>query len=229
VPVSVVLFDRATRAACGSRAAVPVQEETVLRALLVALLAFVLVTQAAAAATQDAPATAPRNAKQEREAETLDERLAQKLAAARRYRGTIAFFENRRSLLSSDEHRENAALAVRNAERRLAELSGTIRVLRRAIAARETRRREAASPKAAICNVFGRYCREAVTVAWCESRLTPTAQNGEYLGLFQMGSYERQLFGHGPTARAQAEAAHTYFVRSGRDWSPWSCKPGYVM
>ena len=30
------------------------------------------------------------------------------------------------------------------------------------------------------------------------------AQNGQYLGLFQMGSYERQLFGHGETAHEQA-------------------------
>ncbi len=68
-----------------------------------------------------------------------------------------------------------------------------------------------------------------VAVAWCESGLTTTAQNGQYLGLFQMGSSERRLFGHGQTARAQAAAAHEYFVHSGRDWSPWSCKPGYAM
>ena len=53
------------------------------------------------------------------------------------------------------------------------------------------------------------------------------AQNGQYLGLFQMGSSERRLFGHGETAHQQALAAHRYFVVSGRDWSPWSCKPGY--
>jgi hypothetical protein len=40
-----------------------------------------------------------------------------------------------------------------------------------------------------------------------------------------MGSLARQVYGHGPTARAQAIAAHRYFVSSGRDWSPWSCKP----
>jgi len=178
---------------------------------------------------QGTPATAPGKTKQEGQAETLDERLEQKLAAARRSRGTIAFFRNHRSLMSADEHRENAGARLRRAERRLAELSRIIRALRVAIHARDARRRAAASPKRAICDVFGRYCRQAVAVAWCESRLTTTAQNGQYLGLFQMGSSERQLFGHGPTAKAQAEAAHTYFVRSGRDWSPWSCKPGYAM
>jgi len=65
----------------------------------------------------------------------------------------------------------------------------------------------------------------ALSVARCESGLTTRARNGEYLGLFQMGSTERRLFGHGATAIAQARAAHRYFVYSGRDWSPWSCKP----
>jgi Lysozyme like domain len=214
---------------CGSRAPVPVQEVTVLRVLLVGLFAFVLVTQAAAAAMQGKPATASRKAKQERKAETLDERLAEKRAAARKYRGTVAFFKSHRRLLSSENHGPDAKTALQHAERRLAALSKTIRTLQSAIQKREVHRREAALPKAAICNVFGQYCRQAVAVAWCESRLTTTAQNGQYLGLFQMGAYERQLFGHGSTARTQAEAAHEYFVSSGRDWSPWSCKPGYAM
>lgn len=214
---------------CGSRAPVPAQEVTVLRALLVGLFAFVLVTQAAAAAMQDKPATAPRKAKQERGADTLDERLEHKFAAAPRYRGTIAFFKSHRWLLSSDEHRVDAGAALRRAERRLTQLTKTIRALRTGIQRRDARRHATMPPKAAICDVFGRYCRQAVAVAWCESRLTTTAENGQYLGLFQMGSYERRLFGHGPTAREQAEAAHEYFVRSGRDWSPWSCRPGYAM
>ncbi len=178
---------------------------------------------------QDKPATAPNTATQARAPHTLHERLEQKLAAARKHRGTISFFKNHRWLLSSDEHRIDAGTALRRAERRLAELSRTIRVLRTAIHEHAARGRAAASPKAAICDVFGRYCRQAVAVAWCESHLTTTAQNGQYRGLFQMGSYERRLFGHGTTAKAQAEAAHAYFVRSGRDWSPWSCKPGYAM
>ena len=66
-------------------------------------------------------------------------------------------------------------------------------------------------------------------MAWCESRLDTTAQNGQYLGLFQMGSSERRLFGHGDTAHEQAVAAHRYFVRSGRDWSPWSCRFGGLL
>jgi hypothetical protein len=83
-----------------------------------------------------------------------------------------------------------------------------------------------APPRRAICHVFGRrYCGQAIRVAYCESRLRTTARNGQYLGLFQMGSSERRLFGHGRSAFEQSKAAHRYFVRSGRDWSPWSCKP----
>ena len=62
-------------------------------------------------------------------------------------------------------------------------------------------------------------------MARCESGLSVWARNGQYHGLFQMGSSERARFGHGPTPFAQAMAAYRYFVATGRDWSPWSCKP----
>lgn len=73
--------------------------------------------------------------------------------------------------------------------------------------------------------VFGKYGEQAVRVSRCESGLTIGAQNGQYLGLFQMGSSERARYGHGWNPWAQAKAAYRYFVASGRDWSPWSCKP----
>lgn len=76
----------------------------------------------------------------------------------------------------------------------------------------------------AIRLVFGPYRHEALGVARCESRFSTTAQNGQYLGVFQMGSSERALYGHGVDALSQAIAAHRYFVRSGRDWSPWTCR-----
>jgi hypothetical protein len=62
-------------------------------------------------------------------------------------------------------------------------------------------------------------------VAWCESRLSIWAKNGQYLGLFQMGSSERRTYGHGNNAWIQARAANRYFIASGRDLPPWSCKP----
>jgi len=80
-------------------------------------------------------------------------------------------------------------------------------------------------PEEAVCHVFGVYCTEALRVAGCESHLYVWAHNGQYLGMFQMGSSERERYGHGDTPLEQAHAAHEYFVDSGKDWSPWSCRP----
>jgi hypothetical protein len=186
------------------------------------------VTQATAATNWGNPVERDRNAKKQSVARPLEARLAQKLDAARRYRGTIRFFESHRSLLSSTEHQADATNALQRAQHRLTKVTRTIGAIRRLMGKREASRKAAWPPRAAICDVFGPYCTQAVAVAWCESRLRPVAQNGQYLGLFQMGSQERRLFGHGHTARQQALAAHAYFVRSGRDWSPWSCKPWYA-
>lgn len=81
------------------------------------------------------------------------------------------------------------------------------------------------STEVAIRVVFGRYAGEALRVSSCESGWRTWAENGQYLGTFQMGNYARSLYGHGSDALTQAKAAHAYFVASGRDWSPWSCKP----
>lgn len=75
-----------------------------------------------------------------------------------------------------------------------------------------------------ICQVFtGRLCTPALNVAWCESTLRTTARNGQYRGMFQMGSSERARFGHGRTAMKQARAAKRYHNLSG--WRPWACSP----
>jgi hypothetical protein len=81
-----------------------------------------------------------------------------------------------------------------------------------------------ARAKPIICKVFGSRCEEALAVSWCESKWYVWAGNGQYLGLFQMGSWERRTYGHGSGAWAQARAALRYFNASGRDWSPWACK-----
>src|SRR5262245_50772497 len=172
-----------------------------------------------------APSSATtKKAQTARKSFTLDEQLERKLKALRKYEGTVRFFETHRSLLSSSEKRTDATAALAYAKRRVQQLSKTVAGLRAKVHRRDARLLGGLKPRAAICTVFGDHCQEAVAVAWCESHLSTTAQNGQYLGLFQMGSYERQLFGHGPTAHAQALAAHRYFVRSGRDWSPWSCR-----
>jgi len=195
-----------------------------LRALLVGLFAFCLVTQASAAAMQGDTTQAPGKAKVEQRALTLDERLERKVAALRKYRGTIRFFENRRSLSVANAQHAQARSSLAYAKKRVRQLTKTVAALRAKVRARTSRKLASLPPRAAICTVFGSYCQEALAIAWCESRLSTRAQNGQYLGLFQMGSYERQLFGHGQSARDQAVAAHRYFVRSGRDWSPWACR-----
>lgn len=81
------------------------------------------------------------------------------------------------------------------------------------------------STESIIRQVFGRYGDQAVKVAWCESRFSVWARNGQYLGLFQMGNFARGRYGHSWNAWGQARAAYRYFIESGRDWSPWACKP----
>jgi hypothetical protein len=84
----------------------------------------------------------------------------------------------------------------------------------------------------AWCGKSNTYCgasSEAWAVARCETGGTFSvwANNGQYLGLFQMGDYARARYGHGRDPWTQARAAHRYYVASGRDWSPWDprCRP----
>jgi hypothetical protein len=182
------------------------------------------VTQALAATSGGASAATERD----KGPVSLDAKLQQKLDTARRLRGTVRFFESHRFLLSSTATGRGARASLTHAKRRLATVRREIAYYRHLIAERdarrEARRLAKAPPRVAIRAVFGRYAEQAIGVAWCESRLATTAENGQYLGLFQMGSNERRLFGHGSTAHEQALAAHRYFVVSGRDWSPWSCR-----
>ena len=127
----------------------------------------------------------------------------------------IRFFERHRWMLRDPRFRKEAKV-------RLVAARHTFAVIRadaaKARAQRERSVRAAhqrtiarlrSSPVKAICHVFRNYCDEALRVARCESGYRTSAQNGQYLGMFQ------------------ARAAYRYFVRTGRDWSPWSCKPWY--
>lgn len=80
-----------------------------------------------------------------------------------------------------------------------------------------------------ICHVFGkRYCSQALGIAHCETGGTYDIWAGfrkhQYWGLFQMGTSERRQYGHAWNAWEQSRAARRYFIASGRDWSPWSCR-----
>jgi hypothetical protein len=160
---------------------------------------------------------------------TLDERLDRQRAVLRHDRQVLTFFRSNRWLLAHPAHRANARREVRFHRAQLRWTALELVKTRRALAARERRERlrrlRGASPHRAIRAVFGRYADQALAVARCESRLSVRAQNGQYLGLFQMGHNERSLYGHGPTAYQQARAAHRYFLASGRAWGPWACKP----
>jgi len=81
--------------------------------------------------------------------------------------------------------------------------------------------------KTIIRKVFGKHGRDAIKIAYCESGIRPWASNGQYKGIFQMGSHERKTYGHGSGTWAQARAAKKYFVASGSSWGPWECK--YVL
>lgn len=98
-----------------------------------------------------------------------------------------------------------------------------VRVVRRELA--ETRaalRPKPRSVPAIICQVFGQSCSKAVAVARCESTLSVYARNGQYVGLFQMGARERQMYGGSSMdAWEQTRAAYAYYRRAG--WGPWEC------
>ena len=159
----------------------------------------------------------------------LGAQLTHHLGTMKKDRQVLRFLEAHAWLLKDPRF---AAEAKRQLSLHTASLKRTERkaaaaqiALERRAKARHLAAVAATSPPTVICRVFGAYCREALAVSRCESGLRTDAQNGQYVGLFQMGSSERQIFGHGPSATAQAAAAHRYFVASGRDWSPWSCKP----
>ena len=81
------------------------------------------------------------------------------------------------------------------------------------------------STQQVICVTFKQYCSQALRVAQCESGMSVGARNGQYWGLFQLGLFARTRYGHAWNAWAEAQAAYRYFLDSGRDWSPWTCRP----
>jgi hypothetical protein len=160
----------------------------------------------------------------------LAAQLARHVKTLKHDRHVIRFFESHRWLLDDPRFRREARRQLAAHRRSRAATARRIARLEATLEKRRTTRRLAAlakaPPRLAICTVFGkRYCTQALRVARCESNLTTSARNGQYLGLFQMGSWPRELFGHGASAFEQARAAHRYFIHSGRDWSPWTCKP----
>lgn len=159
-------------------------------------------------------------------------RLARHVQTMKKDRAVLAFFDSHRWLLTDPRFEVEAARQLKLHRRSLAAALKKVAATRDALAQHKPKRANrklqglvSATPQATICQVFGSDCDRALRVSRCESNLQTTAQNGQYLGLFQMGTSERRLFGHGPSALEQVKAAYRYYVASGRDWSPWSCKP----
>lgn len=69
--------------------------------------------------------------------------------------------------------------------------------------------------------------REALNVAWCESRGRASARNGQYKGHFQMGSSEWRRYGSGSPFDpiGNSAAAYRYYRAVGGSWRPWECRP----
>jgi len=217
VPRSLRFSERETRAAAfhAVRAPCPRDGGHILKALAMGACALILLVLPAAAQSQSDT--------------SLGAQLTRHLSTMKKDRQVLRFIQNHRWLLSDPRFE---ATARRQLQLHTASLAATQRkaeTARLALARRAKVRQlaavKAATPANVICRVFGSYCQEALAVSRCESGLQTTAQNGQYLGLFQMGSGARRLYGHGPTAVEQAQAAHRYFVDTGHDWGPWSCKP----
>lgn len=93
-------------------------------------------------------------------------------------------------------------------------------------ARRQAARISSASVPALICRVFGSVCGAARSIAWTESRYRTWAKNGQYLGIFQMGSSERETYDTLPytTAYNQIVDAHNMYLARG--FEPWYCCEG---
>ena len=170
----------------------------------------------------------PATAQSQSEA-SLSAQLTRHLATMKKDQQVLTFLKNHKWLLSDPRFRASAQRQLRVHTSSLARVRKRAATAKIVLAQKAKERRLAAvavaKPESVICRVFGSYCREALAVSRCESGLSTTAQNGQYLGLFQMGTTARRLYGHGPTALEQAKAALRYFVDSGHGWGPWSCKP----
>ena len=81
--------------------------------------------------------------------------------------------------------------------------------------------------EAAIASTFpAALARQALNVAWCESRGLASARNGQYRGHFQIGASEWRTYGSGDPYNAEdnSRAAYRYYLAVG-SWSPWQCQP----
>ena len=115
------------------------------------------------------------------------------MATMKKSTSVIRFFDKHRWLLSDPRFEKEAHHRLRIARRTLAASKAKATRARIALARRKAQAERKLllasferSPQKAICHVFGSYCSQALRVARCEDGYSVNAQNGQYLGLFQM-------------------------------------------
>jgi hypothetical protein len=75
---------------------------------------------------------------------------------------------------------------------------------------------------------YGLSASGMIRVAECESQLSRTATNGQYLGLFQLGSFARARYLDGSWTDAWANAtAAARYARDSGGFGPWTCGYAY--
>jgi len=93
---------------------------------------------------------------------------------------------------------------------------------------RVERRQLETNVRYAIAKAFDPIGRtdQAMAVAYCESTLNRFATNGQYLGLFQLGSHHHHRLNGKPYSHAYANArAAAEIVAADGGWSQWECQP----
>ncbi len=210
-----------------SRAPVPDQEVPALRALIVGLCVLLVMTPAVAAANgqQNAPRQAPKG-------EVCESELAHARAEARSEDQGGAQVPRRDPLLrdaplapqlgqARDRARAGRA-SSRDGDQGGELLPAAHPRSRRQEAGATSRARHAARCDLRACSggtaTRPSPSRGASPVTRRPRRTASTSASSRW------ASGRRAFAGHGDTAHEQAVAAHRYFVRTGRDWSPWSCR-----
>jgi hypothetical protein len=147
---------------------------------------------------------------------TLHKREHRQIATLARDRGTVRFFRRHLRLAHTPIGRRALRFAKAEIRWTLAELRETRKTLHVRALPQDV--------SGVITYVFGPHAAEAKTVALCESGFSTSATNGQYFGVFQMGSHERARYG-GSSLNVwdQVRAAYRYYRAAG--WRPWECRP----
>ena len=160
---------------------------------------------------------------------TLAQKLALKLKAARKHRSAIRFLKTHRSLALSSGKRaapSHGRSTGSQRPRRRSATTGGSSVLAQSYTRLAASRTQPPRSRSARCSgVLRSGTRSRVVRVGSPT----TARNGQYLGLFQMGTYARQVSGHGDSAYEQARAAYRFFVVSRPRLEPVELSLGRVL